>query len=118
MRPQARKKGIKIDAKLLKKKKLECSNCKHYDTIDTEYAEGLGMCYANITNNEPISARGARSEDKWCGMRGSKFEPKGSEEVKLIEEMTLEELEAIDTKGIRSQDKRRITLAKNKLKKA
>jgi hypothetical protein len=47
-------------------------------------------------------------------MRGKKFVPK-QEEPKLIEEMTLQELNEIDTNGLQPNDKRRITNAKKKL---
>lgn len=113
--PQQKKKGIKIDSKFLKKKKLSCGNCKHFEVIETEYSENVGMCNAfGFQNGDRITARGARSDNKWCGMRGVRFEPK-QDEPKLIEEMTLEELNEIHTDGLSPQDKRRITNAKKKL---
>jgi len=109
---QQRQKGIKIDSKFLRKKKLNCENCQNFKAIETEYSDNVGWCYAFLPEGQ--SARGARNEDKWCGMRGKKFVPK-QEEPKLIEQMTLQELNEIDTNGLQPNDKRRITNAKKKL---
>ena len=109
---QQNKKGIKIDSKFLRRKKLNCENCEHFKAIDTEFSEGVGWCYAFLPDGQ--SARGARNEDKFCGMRGKRFTPK-KDEPKLIEEMTLEELNEIETDGLQPNDKRRITNAKKKL---
>ncbi len=118
---QQKKKGIKIDAKFLRKKKLECGNCAHFEPIDTEFSEGVGLCKAfKFKNDAVMSARGARSDDKWCGMRGTQFKPKEQvdDDVKLIEEMTLDELNEIDVSDLTKQDKSRITKHRNKLLKA
>lgn len=118
---QQQKKGIKIDAKFLRTRKLNCANCENFEEVETEFSDKVGMCNAfSFKGGSRMTARGARSEDKWCGMRGTQFKPKEQvdDDVKLIEEMTLDELNEIDVSDLTKQDKSRITKHRNKLLKA
>ena len=127
---QQKKKKVKIDAKLMKKYKKNCGMCGHFEEVETEHSESpIGICTAFEVKGGHMTARGARSDAKWCGVAGTRFIPKGTkkkgrqflsveqEEPKLIEDMTLEELDEIVTDGLKPADKARITKQRNKLNK-
>ena len=59
----------KITSKVMKKRGRECSKCKQFELNN----DGIGICHAFFTNDDH-SARGARSEEKYCGRGGKKFE--------------------------------------------
>ena len=121
------KKKPKITAKLMHKFKKNCGNCAHFKEVETDNSsDSIGMCYAFFREGQV--ARGARSEAKYCGKHGSKFLDKKNkpsrrflpleeEEPKLIEDMTLEELDEIVIDGLDPNDKRRITNRRKKLNK-
>ncbi len=127
---QQKKKKVKIDAKLMKKYKKNCGECGHLELVETEHSESpIGICTAFEVRGGHMTARGARSDTKWCGVAGARFIPKGTkkkgrqflsveqEEPKLIEDMTLDELDEINTDGLKPADKARITKQRNKLNK-
>lgn len=121
------KKKPKITAKLMHKFKKNCGNCAHFGTVETDNSpDPVGICYAKIKEGQPSS--GARADSKWCGKHGRyfldkknkpsrRFLPLEEEEPKLIEDMTLEELDEIVIDGLDPNDKRRITNRRKKLNK-
>jgi len=110
----------KITPRFLKERKLGCTNCRHYSETDNDFGDGIGVCHATFKQGQV--ARGARAEDKYCGMNGKLFQPllrkkaPVDDNTPLIEELTLDELNDIDITDLDSQTKRRITNAKKKLK--
>ncbi len=113
----------KITPRFLKERKLGCTNCRHYSETENDFGDGIGICSATFKQGQV--ARGARAEDKYCGMNGKLFQPllkkkapvnDPDESVPTIEELTLDELNDIDITDLDAQTKRRITNAKKKLK--
>jgi len=65
----AKAKKTKITAAVMKKHGKQCSKCKQFELNE----DGIGICHAFFSNGDH-SARGARSEEKYCGRGGKKFE--------------------------------------------
>ena len=92
---QKEKKMPRVSRELLIRKKAGCKHCRHFDENG-----GNGICYATFAQGQ--SARGARNEEKYCGMAGKLFQkivktdvPRGHEpstELEAKTEYTEEEL--------------------------
>lgn len=100
----------KITPALLKKHGKSCGNCQHFD-------EEQGLCFAIFRKGQ--SARGARAEDKYCGMIGKHFLP--IKEVKApvqkpTKNMTIDQLQALDTSQMSPQERGAIVRRINKMK--
>jgi hypothetical protein len=64
-----KKKAPRITRDVLKRKKAGCTLCRHHEINEN----GIGVCYATFSQGQ--SSRGARNEDKYCGMSGKKWQP-------------------------------------------
>lgn len=93
---EKQKKMPRITRKMLVQKKAGCTTCRHYEENDN----GVGVCFATFSGGQ--GARGARAEDKYCGMAGKLWQaiiktsvPRGvapAEELEASTEYSEEEL--------------------------
>ena len=139
---QQQRKPVRITSKLIKQYDRGCGTCIHHHEEYNENSEDpIGICTAHF--KQGIGSRGARNENKHCGMQGRWYErdpecgdpviskrgkrvatkkkriqppkPK-SDDPPRLEDMTLEELEAIPRDELTIGEKGKLTKQINKLK--